>query len=498
MEKQYIKIPNFTTINDIALKSYSLSATQYKSFCIKNENLKTVREFLDRDLERKDLGVEVGSEAYVDNSGMYFIKTKALQAENYLLDINKESFQQISPKSFIEMSLKKGDLLISKDSNVGEICILDKDYNNAMLCGAIYKLPVTKYKYYLLAFIKSELFRQQIDFLVPRGSTIRHGKTKFLECLIPIPNKNCEDTIRLVEILMQCIINKEVEIKKKHNEALSKIQKELEINQLDNTFHYELPTYAEILKTERLDSSLYSKEYKRNLFFISNYKHGTQSLEDLGFQINRGQNLQITCIGQSIYSDTYKEGFYTLVRPTNISQYGTVSKYEYLGNKNDLLSLKDGDVIFGAEGTFRSFVVLNKAKNMITNIHGVVLNQKSNDPTKSIFIKLCLDYYMKKGILKSLSVGGNGGSLAIQYLNDLIFPKFPTHIEKEITKLFHNEDIVFDYSRSNLDGLLEYDSALNEQAGIYELDASLKHLKEKLEEVLDRIANDQEIEIMNL
>lgn len=44
--------------------------------------------------------------------------------------------------SFIDSNLKKGDLLISKDSNVGEIVVLDRDYPNTMLCGGIYKLPV--------------------------------------------------------------------------------------------------------------------------------------------------------------------------------------------------------------------------------------------------------------------------------------------------------------------------------------------------------------------
>lgn len=118
-----------------------------------------------------------------------------MQAETYLLDINKESVQNITPMSFINSNLKKGDLLISKDSNVGEIAILDRDYSNTMLCGGIYKLPVIDKKYYLLAFIKNNILRQQIDFLVPRGSTIRHGKTKFLECLIPMPNKNSSDIL---------------------------------------------------------------------------------------------------------------------------------------------------------------------------------------------------------------------------------------------------------------------------------------------------------------
>ena len=231
MKKKYIDIPLFTTLDEIVNKNYTLSATQYKSFNIPNKNIKPLSDFLDRKIAREDLGYEVGSECYVENSPFIFVKTKALQPESYLLDENKESIQCITPHNYVEMGLKQGDLLISKDSNVGEIVILDKDYPNAMLCGGIYKLPITKNKYYMLAFIKSDVFRQQIDFLVPRGSTIRHGKTKFLDCLIPLPNKNTEDTIKYVELLMQAIINKEIEIRRKYNKILDEIQNELEKEQ---------------------------------------------------------------------------------------------------------------------------------------------------------------------------------------------------------------------------------------------------------------------------
>lgn len=73
MSKQYIDIPLYTTFNDISAKNFSLSATQYKSFCIKNKNIVTVRDFLSRDLKRSDLGSEVGSEAYVNASKYFFI-----------------------------------------------------------------------------------------------------------------------------------------------------------------------------------------------------------------------------------------------------------------------------------------------------------------------------------------------------------------------------------------------------------------------------------------
>ena len=307
MKKKYINIPLFTTLDEIVNKGYSLSATQYKSFNISNENIKPLSDFLDRELTRKDLGCEVGSECYVENSPFVFIKTKALQPESYLLDENKESMQYITPHNYVKTDLKQGDLLISKDSNVGEIVILDKDYPNAMLCGGIYKLPITKNKYYLLAFIKSDVFRQQIDFLVPRGSTIRHGKTKFLDCLIPLPNKNSEDTIKYIELLMQAIINKEIEIRKKHNQIITDIQKELESNQNKQKFKYDFPNISEIMKLDRMDSSLYSEEFREKEFLITNYKYGVSSVDDLDFQISRGQNLQISNIGKSIHTDVYRD-----------------------------------------------------------------------------------------------------------------------------------------------------------------------------------------------
>ena len=74
MAKNYIDVPNYTCINDIERKNYTLSATQYKSFNIKNKNIKPLSYFLSRKLKRDDLGTEVGSECYVGSSKYIFIR----------------------------------------------------------------------------------------------------------------------------------------------------------------------------------------------------------------------------------------------------------------------------------------------------------------------------------------------------------------------------------------------------------------------------------------
>ncbi len=492
--KKYIDVPQYTTLNNIQENSFTFSATQYKTFNIKNKNKLKVKDFLSRDLIRKDLGIGIGSESYVDNSDYYFMKTAALQEDSNLIDINKESMQPIIPKNFVKMELKKGDVLISKDSNVGEIAILEKDYPNIMLCGGIYRLPIKEHKYYLLAFMKNDIFRQQIDFLVPRGSTIRHGKTKFLECFIPIPNYNKEETIKYVELLMQAIIDKETIIREKHKKILEEIEKELKNNQLDNTFKYESPKINNIIKHQRLDTSLYSKEFEYNNFIVKNYKYGYVSLTDRGYRGIRGTSLENNFIKSRIDRDEYIEGFYELIIPTNISEFGYVKKSSYIGTPVELKTIKKGDIIFGGEGfgKGRTFVVCEDVKNIATNYHGIRIINANNDIIDSIFIRCFLAYWREKGMIDRIGVGGSGGHCAPSYFHLIVTPKFPDNEKNNIVKLYYN-NIKYNSDDLNLSNFLENDHKYNLNAGIYELDRSIKKMKKQLNKVIEKIANDEEV-----
>lgn len=490
---KYIKTPSSISYKDIGNADYTLSALQYKHLSMLNTNTLTVRDFLSRPLQRKDLGVEVGSLNYINQSTHYFLRTKALQEYSLLPDITKETMLPIMPQSFIQMNLKEGDLIISKDSNIGEIVILDRDYPNVMLSGALYKLPVNNKKYYLLAFIKHFLFREQLDVMVPKGATIRHAKTLFLDCKIPIPNKNKEDTIKFVEILTQAIINKEKVIKARHHAILSKIEQELMKNQKGIPFYFEEPNFKEIYTCGRLDTGMYSVRFKNYVFMVKNYYNGCANIYDLGFTLNRGQNLQESNIGKSIYTDKKQTNFYSLVLPTHFSDYGTVWKFVFLGNPNNLKTLNKGELIFGAEGTFRSIVIIGEQGNFITNIHGITLYNPNL--ILSVFVKCYMDFLREKGIIDSVKVGGHGGSFAQKYWDIISFPKFPPFKQEEIAKLYHNAQTNYDTKNFTLDNFLELDNAYNEEAGIYELDKTAKMLKEILNTAIDDIANDKEVNI---
>jgi type I restriction enzyme S subunit len=462
-----------------------------------NKNYKFVRDFLSRPLKRSDLGQEIGSSNYIKKSPYFFLRTKALQSHSYLPDITSETAIPIIPNAFIKQNLEEGDLLISKDSNIGEAIILDKDYPYFMTSGAIYKLPIIEKKHYLLAFLKHDFFREQLDFMVPKGATIRHAKTLFLDCKIPYPNKKEHETIQYVEALTQAIINKEKSIKKRHKNILELIENELVENQNTDVFNFELPKIKEIEELGRLDTNLYRKEFKEIDFLIKNYLKGCQTIFDFGFTLSRGQNLQVSNIGKSIYSTNQYANFYTLVLPKFLSKYGTVDTVEYLGNSKKLKTLKKGDLIFGAEGfeKGRSIVTIEDKEKTITNIHGITIQQSEPNVIKAIFIKCCLDFLRDKGLIDLYAVGGNGGSLAQKYWNFIPFPKFETEKQQEISKLYHNEGISYSIRNCTLDNFLETDNEYNKSAGIIELDKTLKILKRAVDKAINDIINDREINL---
>ncbi|MCT8753503.1 hypothetical protein KZ335_11195, partial [Glaesserella parasuis] len=365
----YIHTPKTISYNDIVKRDFSLSSSRHKKFEIANQNCKLVKEFSTRTLSRKDLGVEVGSANYIGQSSHYFLRTKALQDHSYLPEITPETVLPIMPSSFVKMNLKAGDLIISKDSNIGEIVILDKDYPNVMLSGALYKLPVSQYKYYLLPMMKHAIFREQLDFIVPKGATIRHAKTLFLDCEIPMPNENAENVIQFVENLTQAIVNKQRLIKQRHQEILALIEKELLDNQKDNTFSYNYPSISYIQENGRMDATFYSEYYKKLMFPVLNYGYGYAPLTEQGLELKPGPSLEIKLLETRIDSDFFIKGFYRLITPKQILNTGVIDKERFIGTPKKIPTIKFGDILFGESGTGRTMVYLDNCNNTINNAH---------------------------------------------------------------------------------------------------------------------------------
>lgn len=65
MSNSYVKTPTAISFSDIVEKEFTLSSSQYMDLVMPNENFLYVKDFLSRPLQRKDLGVEVGSLNYI-------------------------------------------------------------------------------------------------------------------------------------------------------------------------------------------------------------------------------------------------------------------------------------------------------------------------------------------------------------------------------------------------------------------------------------------------
>lgn len=311
-----------------------------------------------------------------------------------------------------------------------------------------------------------------------------------------IPIHKDGEVINFVSLLTKAIIRKEAEIKKKYRKFIDLIDKELKQNQKPSKFTYNMSLLRDLEETIRLDAGIFCEDYKEKQFIIENYTHGAKNIFDFGFDFKRGQNLQVSQIGRSIYTEKYKPNFYKLIRPLNLSDYGTVEKYEYLGNPRKLQTLNKGEILFSAEGTIGKFCVfIDIDDKTITNIHGITIFRKDKeDDIESIFLGLILGHLRSKDILDYISVGGQGGSLAQKYWEYIKIPNFPRSKKEEIAKYYYNLT-KYNEEKLNLINFENEDIKVTTESGIWQLDKQIKQIKQKLDEILYKIVMDEIVQI---
>lgn len=491
---KYLLVPREVTLASLKTGDCSWSAGMYRRVEIPTSNSRLVRHLL----HGYDKGSDPGSMYYLRQSTHYFMRTKALQSHSYLICSKGNAITPLNPRVFQDMELSEGDILLSKDSNVGECAMVHGDaWRNHMLSGGIVRLRPSVNRHYLFAFLKHPLFIAELLSKVPRGATIAHANELWLDCRIPFPSQyDADDVIAYVAALAEAIVDKEKTIRARNEEINARIVDELSVNQSGSSFQYAHPTRDDVLDSLRFDAAVYSENFKREEHFVKRYKYGWSNYKKLGFDIGRGQNLQVSCIGQSVYSDTPKPNFYRLAAPTDISEYRTIEAFRYLGNKRDLEVLKKGDVIFGAEGfgKGRSVILVDDQSRTISNIHGVIFHPQDGSMTRGIFLGCFLGYLRKVGIVDAIGAGGSGGSLAIGYLDQVPIPKFPESVQESIAQLYHNPAATV-VAGQTLDDFTTWHRERNGTLGICELDCEMKALRNTLAAVQEDIIQGRTVKL---
>lgn len=493
----YLRIPKQIATDEIQIKDASLSSGMYRRVIIPTSTTKRIEELLNSQ-RPFDKGSEPGSLWYMKQSKCYFIRTKALQDYSCLLCPKGDAIVPVNPQIFEDPDLCAGDILMSKDSNVGECAIVDGDqWKNHMFSGGIVRLHPICDRYYLLAFLKHPLFKTQLLAMSARGATIIHAKTLWLNCLIPFPNQeNNEHVIRYVSALMQAGIEKEKAIRDRAEAIHQAIQLELETNREKKDFRFEQPHTNELAQFGRFDAAIYDQEYKSKIWLIENYTYGYVTPQADGFTVTPGPSLEIKILGTRIDSDVCKPGFYTLILPTNISEYGTMNVIPYLGTARKLPLLEQGDVVFGEAGFHkgRSIVLLEGVDNCTTNAHGLYARRIDGNVQKSIFFRCVFNWYRTMGLIDLMAVGGSGGHFSPEYFDYLRIPKFLEAKQAEITRLYHNPTLP-PTDTPTLDTFVDWHRRWNVNLGIWELDREMKILKSTLLDIQEKIINGQMVHI---
>lgn len=481
--------PIITKYKSTIGSSFKLSPSLHKKSVAPNSNIKNVSDFLYKELNRTDLGTEVGTINYVTGSNYFFIRTKALQDYTYLPQIAPESVVSIHPASFKNHNLQENDVILSKDSNIGEVVILDKDYPNYMLSGALYKLPIVeKNKYYLLAFLKHNFFRNQLDEMVPKGATIRHAGTKFLNCKIPIPNKNEQEIITFVEKMLKLVIKIEKEISSKFNYINNAIITELENNQKKGSeFNFNQPTFSEILSNKRLDTGIYSETFSKINFLIRNYAKGFYYIDE--YKLKSGNTPKPRHIG------TDKNLKYRWVTPTNCSDIGYLLFDERINmladnNLNQNAMLLVNRTSKGGKGEYVGIATYYDVNIYGKGHHNQGIYRVFDYADEELIFMTC---FMNTAIMRKycscMCVGSKMKELRANQFLLIPFPKFTEEIKQKIVQAYNNPNDLSNEQK----GLFTNPSKYLDKAGIIQLETLLRKLQSKLNDTLDKIINDEDV-----
>jgi hypothetical protein len=262
------------------------------------------------------------------------------------------------------------------------------------------------------------------------------------------------------------------------------------------TFTYSYPTLSELRQRARLDAAIYSYEYKSKMWSVSNYARGCRTPTAAGFSITPGPSLEIKILRTRIDTDIPRPGFYALLIPANISEYGTMSKVTWLGTGKKLPLLKKGDILFGEAGfgKGRTIVLIDEMENATTNAHGLYARRADRDLAESIFFRCIFHWYRNMRLIDLMAVGGSGGHFSPDYFDSLLIPLFPDDVKERIVKLYHSprrEEL----QMPTLGSFVAYHRSRNAELGIWQLAAEMKALQAELSTVQENIIEGKSVTV---
>ena len=489
----YITKPKTIKKSDIENKEFSFSISSFRYIKFINKNYK----FLwDNEILKENIKwFEPWSSEYIDFWNNYFIRISEMDDLNYTFSISKDTkrIRPIDKNKFIN----NWDICYQTASNVWNICFYDwpKAYYNSH----IRKLEFYKDKYYIFWILKSKFWKEQVDVAWSIKWVDNFREEYLLNTKIPFPtqknNKNPEKVEKYLSLIVQNIIDKEEQIKKKNKLIDELIEKELKKNQKWWELKYSFPKISEILKVWRLDTWLYEREFKTIYNRIQNYKFWTSKIDELWFKTKKWPNLAISVIWESIYSDKkINNKFKQLILSKNVTEEWGLKKLQYIWNKVDLPTLNQFDFMLFARWDIGRVLLVDDFLVWATSNFDVFFISSELESYKNIFLLNYFKYLKWINFWEYFWVWGSWApSLTDYFLKKLDIPNFSEPKQKEITELYYNK--IEKNKDLNLENYLQKEKERNKKLGIFQLNMEIFDLREKLENLVEKIVYEKEIKI---
>jgi hypothetical protein len=486
--KTYYKKSSSIKISWLSQKEFnknSLCSRDYRELQTLNNNTYILSDFI----ISKSTWKEIGSDSYMKRSKYRFLKTVNI-SDWFLLDEARVEYCKPENKIFP----KKWDILLVKDwwwSWLWEVWYynMDNENNYDSLSSWLIRISVKKEKkFYILWLLKSKHFKTYIDLNTAQGSTIRHSKQIWLSYEIPFPSKNNHEEPEKIEnfvsLIVQNLIDKEEQIKRKNEIIDEKIEKELRENQRVSEQVYKFPRISEIREDWRFDTWLYKEDYKCLYNLILDYKNKYFFLkkEDISWWNTPKKR---------IFEPSKKE--YLWFTPTDINRWLLWEKKYIKSEKYNLW--KDYCLLFSNRSNcWEGILYSPEFYNWWHHNQGIYRKQfNKNDLQNNIFILTLYNSSLYKALISDIATWATFPELRMEQYVNIPLPNFDDLKQEEIAKEYYNK--IDKNNDLNFEDYLEKEKVRNKELWIFQLNMEIFILKEILENIVDKIVMDKKIDI---
>ena len=489
MLDNFISKPSTIKISDISSKFHSLMPSEHRKVFLKNKQ----QILLSNHCISENVGEQIEVQDYLSFNTGYYLGTISCM-NNLIFDETKG--ENIPPLIYKKSSRKliKGCFIISRNASLGKISYFNSEKKVILNGGISFLNFLPEFKYYVPAFFITKFGSDYLSCITSGGGTQQNAKRGNL-LSIPIPhptiksNKCPNDVVRLISLFVENLISKEQFILQKQNIINQFIIEELKSKQKSKK-NSQTNRISQIINNGlRFDSGMYSSEFKFYSGLINDYTNGFFQIpyEDL----SSGSTPDVRYFSN--------KGIYKWVTPTDIKDEGFFNPSENISmpssnniNKDSVLFInrtskgKKGEYV--GITCFYDYLYYGKGHH-----NQGVYRVESFDKTDKLFIVAFMNSTIMRKLCGFISQGTKMKEMKMGNFSDIKFPKFEIDLKLKIVQEYYN-CIEIDNSMT-FDNYLETENKRNSQLGIFQLNQEIHLLREKLSILIEKIVNDEKIEI---